>query len=560
MKEISVVTVKESYRFEWGEARNNRILEHETAICQDTRFDLLIIVRNGAAKLQGRDGGKGEEVLQAGQFVWLQASAAEISLCAISPVCEYDVFSFLFRSGQVEVVTGPWREETKGTEAAVPYGQVLEMRPFAKAFEMAEELLQPSCGDGASLQFNYRYLRFQELLLMIISWHVQQLRQAADAADVAAAGIGRSIQYMNVHYSDALTVEQLADIAWIEPWKYPRLFKEATGKSPLQYLNDMRMDKAKLLLSDGEDKLSDIAQQIGFANEYYFSRRFKQTIGIAPGQYRRNHREQPRIIAPYLEDFLVALGVMPVAQYWHAKWGKQDYLQLSQTPVFDEMELATASLHAIADNQPDLILLLDHYDEALYKQCRRLSHTCVLPESSNEWRMVLRRFGDFFGRGELAERILIEYEAKAAAARVALRYKLRGETVAFLRVSADYVLMYTDCGGGFAVSVLYEDLGLQPYRLPGMEEPSSGFGDGTMIALSVEQLKRLSADHLFVVFDKWHSGQPGEERKLLSSQAWQGLAAVRKRQVYEMDFLTWMNNGVISNGKKIEDIMRVLAI
>lgn len=549
MREDSLVTVKESYRFEWGEARYIRILEHETEFFQDARFDLLIIVRNGDARLQGRDGEKDESTIRPGQFVWLQANSEEISLFALSPVCEFDVFSFQFRP-----------EEPKLPIAAVPYGQVLELRSYAKAAELVQELLQPSCSDAMSLQFYYRYLRFQELLLTIISWHEQHSRQAAAAADDAAIGIGRSIQYMNVHYSDALTVEQLADIAWIEPWKYPRLFKEATGKSPLQYLNDMRMDKAKQLLVTGEHRLSDIAQQIGFANEYYFSRRFKQTIGIAPGQYRRNQREQPRIVAPYLEDFLVALGVMPIAQYWHAKWGKQDYLQLSQTPVFDEMELVTASLHAIADSRPDLILLLDHYNDTLYKQCRRISHTCVLPESTNEWRMVLRRFGDFFGRGELAERIIVEYEAKAAEARVALRRKLRGETVAFLRVSADYVLMYTDCGGGFAVSVLYEDLGLQPYQLSGTEESSSGFGDGKMIALSVEQLEQLSADHLFVVFDKWHSGKPGEERMLLSSKVWQGLTAVRKRQVYEMDFLTWMNNGVISNGKKIDDIMRVLAI
>lgn len=559
MREDSLVTVKESYRFEWGEARYIRIREHEMAFIQDARFDLLIIVRNGDARLQGCDGGKGESSIRSGQFVWLQANSAEISLFALSPVCEFDVFFFQFRAEQVEVITGLLREEPTFPTAAVPYSLVMELRSYAKAVELVQELLQPSSHDATSLQIYYRYLRFQELLLTIISWHEQQSRQAA-AADDAAVGIARSIQYMNVHYSDALTVEQLADIAWIEPWKYPRLFKEATGKSPLQYLNDMRMDKAKQLLVSGEGKLSDIAQQIGFANEYYFSRRFKQTIGIAPGQYRRNHQEQPRIVAPYLEDFLVAIGVMPIAQYWHAKWGKQDYLQLLQTPVFDEMELATASLHAIADSRPDLILLLDHYDDTLYKQCRRISHTCVLPESTNEWRMVLRRFGDFFGRGELAERIIVEYEAKAAEARVALRRKLRGETVAFLRVSADYVLMYTDCGGGFAVSVLYEDLGLQPYQLAGTEELSSGFGDGKMIALSVEQLKQLSADHLFVVFDKWHSGQPGEERMLLSSQVWQGLAAVRKRQVYEMDFLTWMNNGVISNGKKIDDIMRVLAI
>jgi ABC-type Fe3+-hydroxamate transport system substrate-binding protein len=77
--------------------------------------------------------------------------------------------------------------------------------------------------------------------------------------------------------------------------------------------------------------------------------------------------------------------------------------------------------------------------------------------------------------------------------------------------------------------------------------------------LTPELLSRLDADVLFVAFDKFHSNRRGEERKVLQDPLWRALPAVRSNSVYEVDFLSWMNYGVISNGKKIDDVLSVLA-
>jgi len=69
---------------------------------------------------------------------------------------------------------------------------------------------------------------------------------------------------------------------------------------------------------------------------------------------------------------------------------------------------------------------------------------------------------------------------------------------------------------------------------------------------------RLDADHLFITFDKHHSAVEGEERGLLDFPLWRELPAVKNNNVYEVDFLTWMNYGVISHGKKIDDVLDVL--
>ena len=65
------------------------------------------------------------------------------------------------------------------------------------------------------------------------------------------------------------------------------LFREATGKSPMQYLNHIRINKAKELLKENFT-VSHVAQLTGFSDIYYFSRYFKKMTGVAPSYYARD--------------------------------------------------------------------------------------------------------------------------------------------------------------------------------------------------------------------------------------------------------------------------------
>lgn len=442
---------------------------------------------------------------------------------------------------------------TSGYDAAsslLPDKQELACAPFAKTMELLDEIYGLRGATGG-LELFQRFVRFQELLLFLF-------RQNAPAAedkgtDIERHGIELSIRHIHQYYREILTVEELASLAGIDRWKYTRLFKEATGQVPLQYLNEVRINEAKKWLASTDDKLLDIALNAGFNNEYYFNRRFKQTVGISPGQYRRSRKGKLRVVAPYLEDFLVALDMQPIAQYWHAKWGKQDYLGLNHIPTFDENG---GNFDALSGYKPDLILLMDRYEQQQYSQCRRISNTCILREQTNNWRTLLRTVADYFGRTELAEDAIAKYDFKARSASHTLSQVIKGETVAFLRISADHIIQYTEEGQGFVSTVLYGDVGLRSHSAVGVASKANRPG---MFNLSVDDLRTLTADHLFITFDKWHSQAEGKERELLEQPEWRELPAVRNNHVYEVDFLTWMNNGIISNGKKIDDILRSLA-
>lgn len=82
----------------------------------------------------------------------------------------------------------------------------------------------------------------------------------------------------------------LADLCGISEVYFRRLFSEKLGTTPRQYIIDLRLARAKELLSDGTLKISAISESCGFTNPYHFTRTFKEKTGITPGEYMRENR------------------------------------------------------------------------------------------------------------------------------------------------------------------------------------------------------------------------------------------------------------------------------
>ena len=97
--------------------------------------------------------------------------------------------------------------------------------------------------------------------------------------------VERAIQYMTEHYFSPLTLQELADNLGISPSYFGNIFKDVTGKSPITYLIDIRLRKAKDLLLDGYS-VSEVAEKVGFSDLYYFSKCFKKNEGVSPSHYK----------------------------------------------------------------------------------------------------------------------------------------------------------------------------------------------------------------------------------------------------------------------------------
>ena len=95
--------------------------------------------------------------------------------------------------------------------------------------------------------------------------------------------------YIEQHLEEKLALSELADMSCMSIPSFCKKFKEQTGKTVTQYLNDKRIESAKVLLREQKYSLEEIAEMTGFSNSNYLLRVFKKTTGCTIGEYRRKY-------------------------------------------------------------------------------------------------------------------------------------------------------------------------------------------------------------------------------------------------------------------------------
>lgn len=103
--------------------------------------------------------------------------------------------------------------------------------------------------------------------------------------------IEQLIQYVNFNYSNIISLDDLSSLANVNKTTLICIFKELFGTTPLQYVNRLRLQKAKELLTNTDTSIGEIAELIGFQSIHYFSRYFKAKEGCTPIEYRISHTE-----------------------------------------------------------------------------------------------------------------------------------------------------------------------------------------------------------------------------------------------------------------------------
>jgi two-component system response regulator YesN len=97
----------------------------------------------------------------------------------------------------------------------------------------------------------------------------------------------RAMSFIRREFTDKVSLEDVAAEVSLSPTYFSRLFKEEAGQSFKSYLNDLRIGEAKNLLRETDIPLIDIASRVGFEDQSYFSRVFRNVVGISPGRFRR---------------------------------------------------------------------------------------------------------------------------------------------------------------------------------------------------------------------------------------------------------------------------------
>ena len=100
--------------------------------------------------------------------------------------------------------------------------------------------------------------------------------------------INQATAYMQKHYAEKLTLQEVADACYVSQWHLSKLMNRHTGKSFYDILNSLRIKAAKELLKDPGLRISDIGEMVGYADTAHFAKVFKKLVGMSANEYRNN--------------------------------------------------------------------------------------------------------------------------------------------------------------------------------------------------------------------------------------------------------------------------------
>ena len=99
-----------------------------------------------------------------------------------------------------------------------------------------------------------------------------------------------ALAYIESHYKERFSLQAMAGELFVNGSYLLRVFKKYTGFTPLAYHNHVRCERAKELLSNTRECVSDIGEAVGFVSSAHFSHVFKKTEGCTPTEYRITNR------------------------------------------------------------------------------------------------------------------------------------------------------------------------------------------------------------------------------------------------------------------------------
>jgi AraC-like DNA-binding protein/ABC-type Fe3+-hydroxamate transport system substrate-binding protein len=410
-------------------------------------------------------------------------------------------------------------------------------------------------GDDADGMFRWRrQLALSELLYMILSEQKAQ-RSPYSAPDA----VRRCAAYIDQHYKDNIRMDELASWCGLHPSTFTRHFKAAMGMLPSDYLIHARIESAKTILPGG-GPLREVARQVGFCDEYYFSRMFKKVAGVSPSVYIRTAGERSqgkerngRILKPvnvavtYVDevDHLIALGLLPAAVPADHQPDRQEtvipYLKpyIAHLPhIGCELSIDMERLRKLA---PELIIV-----GRFMKSWGVNGFADIAPAHyyswEVDWRNVHRQLSAMLGREAHAEQNIAQFDRLVRSARDRMYAACASKTFLFLESTREGVRVspYMSNGGW----LLYQQLGLTPASIVSV--------NGWEHYVTPEEAAAIPADYLFV---GQRSGSADVHRGLLEEP---GIRRLGPRLI-ELPRYPWGKGGPIAYSMGVKLILALFA-
>ena len=124
-----------------------------------------------------------------------------------------------------------------------------------------------------------------EAFAMILYGHRQELTKFVPANLQELERLEKMLNYLNMHFTEVISLQDLADQVHLSREVCCRLFKKMTGKTTTGYLEEYRVNKSFSLVQSGQYSMTQITEMVGFSNPSRFASAFRKRFGCNPGEY-----------------------------------------------------------------------------------------------------------------------------------------------------------------------------------------------------------------------------------------------------------------------------------
>jgi len=105
----------------------------------------------------------------------------------------------------------------------------------------------------------------------------------------------RVVAHVEDHLGEHISLDQLAALAGMSRFHFARQFRISTGRRPMRYVRQTRIERASAILRERNTTIARVAVSLGFADQSHFTRTFGRCIGISPQSFAERHRSRSAI-------------------------------------------------------------------------------------------------------------------------------------------------------------------------------------------------------------------------------------------------------------------------
>lgn len=149
-----------------------------------------------------------------------------------------------------------------------------------------QEAWQACASETEGFEFTVRE-RLSRLIFLLAKNCPTTEKKPSEKALRDGERIKAMLQYIQAHYAEELTLARIARSAAVSENECLRCFRSMIGSTPIQYVKQVRIQKAAELLASTDRKISEIGMECGFQEMSYFAKTFRELKGCTPGAFRR---------------------------------------------------------------------------------------------------------------------------------------------------------------------------------------------------------------------------------------------------------------------------------